>query len=185
MTVCVAVLRRETRHDKVRLEFSDDPDDIRENFFPVPDAQSFLRRFGKTEIVGASEKLATVIDPPCGEQFLRANDAKLIAQLGPDQILAAITAGEREISGVVKRPIRPISNQARVLVVRMRRDIKDAAKHVQFLKRETNLCRIHRLRRLGGASETAQNNGREHSRHKTTRDRKHGRFATRPADPDR
>src|SRR5678816_1339552 len=126
MPVCIAVLRREARHDKVRLEFSDDPDDIRENFFPVPDAQSFLRRFGKTEIVGASEKLATVIDPPCGEQFLRANDAELIAQLGPDQILAAITAGEREVSGVVKRPIRPISNQARVLVVRMRRDIKDA-----------------------------------------------------------
>ena len=185
MTVRVAVFGRETRHDKIRSKFSDHPNDIRENFFPIPDAQSFLGRFGKTEIVRAGEKLAAVIDPPCGEQFLRANDTELIAQLRPDQILAAIAAGEREIGGVIECAVRPIRDQARVLIVRMRRDVEDAAEDIQFLERETNLRGIHRLRRLGGASETAQNNRREHSRHKTTRDRKHGRFATRPAGPDR
>ncbi len=71
MTVRVAVFGRETRHHEIRSKFSDHPDDIRENFFPIPDAQSFLGRFGKTEIVRASEELPAVIDPPCGEQFLR------------------------------------------------------------------------------------------------------------------
>ena len=66
------------------------------------------------------------------------------------QILAAIAAGEREVSGVVERPVCPISDQARVLIVRMRRNVKDAAEHVQLLERETNLRGIHRLWRLGG-----------------------------------
>src|SRR6476646_5404577 len=104
MTVRVAVFGRETRHHKIRSKFSDHPNDIRENFFPIPDAQSFLGRSGKTKIVSASKKLAPVIDPPCGKQFLRANDTKLIAQLRPDQILAAIAAGEGEIGGIIECP---------------------------------------------------------------------------------
>ena len=183
MAMSVAVFRRETRHDEIGSKFSDHPHDVRENLFPIPDAQGFLRRFGKTEVVRAGEELPAVIDPPRGEQLLRANNAELVAQFRPDQILAAVAASERKIGGVVERAVCPIGNQARVLIVRMRRDVEDATEHVQLLEREANLRRIHRLRRLGGAADRRETNERKQSRHETTRDRKHGRgrYALRPA----
>ena len=93
-----------------------------------------------------------MIDAPRGEQFLCANNAELVAQLRADQILAAIAAGERKIGGIVERAVRPVGDQARVLIVRMRRNVEDAAEDVQLLERETNLRRIHLARRFSGAA---------------------------------
>ena len=45
MPVGRAVLSRETGDNEVGSKFPDHPDDIRENFFAVPDAQGFLGGF--------------------------------------------------------------------------------------------------------------------------------------------
>ena len=83
--------------------------------------------------------MLAAIDPPRREQFLRTNNAKLITQLRADQILAAITAGKRKVSGIIECPVCPIRDQARVLIVRMRRNVEDPAEDIQFFERETDL----------------------------------------------
>ena len=148
-----AVFSRETGDDEVGSKFPDNPDDIRENFFAVPDAQGFLGGFREAEVVRASEELPAVVDTPRRQQLLRANDTELLAQLRPDQILSAVAARERQVGGVVKRTVRPVGDQAGIFVVRMSGDVEDAAEHVQPLKRETNVCGIHRLGCLCGATQ--------------------------------
>ena len=125
-----------------------------------------------------------MVDAPRRQQLLRTNDAELLAQLRPDQILSAVAARERQVGGVVKRTVRPVGDQAGVFVVRMSGDVEDAAEHVQLLKRETSVCGIHRLGCLGGATSARQANDRK-QRHEAARERKHDRerFAMKPAGP--
>ena len=91
MTVRLVVLRTETRHDHIRPETANLPDDIGKNFVAIPNPQSFLRAFRKAEINRAGEELATAIQLSRREEFLGAGDAELFVEFGTEDVLAAIT----------------------------------------------------------------------------------------------
>ena len=74
-----------------------------------------------------------MIDASRIEQFLCSNNAEPLAQFRTDQILAAVPARNRKISGVVKRTVRPQRHQICVFVIGVSRDVKNAAKHVELL----------------------------------------------------
>ena len=74
-----------------------------------------------------------MVDASRIEQFLCSNNAEPLAQFRADHILAAVPARNRKISGVVKRTVRPERHQICVFVIGMRRDVKNAAKHVELL----------------------------------------------------
>ena len=155
MAVRLFILGAEARYHYVRPEIPDDPHDVSKNFVVIPDAQRFVSCLRKPEIDRPREELPAVVDASRIEQFLCSNNAKAFAQFGSEQILAAIPTGNRKISAVVKRAVRPERHQICVFIIGMRRDVKNAAKHVQLLQCELNLARIHLLwrqqrRRLGG-----------------------------------
>ncbi len=79
------------------------------------------------------------VDAPRGEQFLGADDSQFVALLGADQVLAALAASERQVSGTHVPSARQIRQQRGVLVVGMRGDHHDAAEVVQLVQHQTHL----------------------------------------------
>src|SRR5512132_1171347 len=107
MAVRLLILRTEARHHYIRSEIPDDPHDVSKNFVVIPYAHRFVSRFGKPEVGCSREELLRMVDASRIEQFLNSNNAEPLAQFRTDQILAAVPARNRKISGVVKRTVRP------------------------------------------------------------------------------
>src|SRR5256886_1211347 len=107
MAVRLLILGTEARHHYVRPEIPDDPHDVSKNFVVIPEAHRFFGRFGKPEVGCSREELLRMVDASRIEQFLRSNNAEPLAQFRTDQILAAVPACNRKISGVVKRTVCP------------------------------------------------------------------------------
>ena len=84
-----------------------------------PLGQGFLRRFREPEVNGARKKLLGSVDAAGSQKLLRANHAQQIALLRPNQVLAALSAGSRQISGASLSAAREIGQQRRVLIVRV------------------------------------------------------------------
>src|SRR5437763_15983430 len=133
MTVPFLILGTEARHHYVRPEIPDDPHDVSKNFVVIPEAHCLFSRFRKPEVGCSREELSCMVDASRIEQFLCSNNAEPLAQFWTDQILTAVPARNRKISAVIKRTVRPERHQMRIFVVRMRRDVKNAAKHVELL----------------------------------------------------
>src|SRR5262245_39539619 len=131
MAMRLFILGTEARHHHVRSEIPDDPYNVSENFVVIPEAHRFFRRLGKPEIVRSREELLRMVDASCIEQFLCSNDAESFAQLRSDYVLTAVAARNRKISGVEKRTVRPERHQICIFVVGVRRDVKNAAKHIE------------------------------------------------------
>ena len=127
MTVRGRGLRGEPRDDHVRAELADHAHDVAENGLPVPDAQRLLGVLRVAEILRASEVLPPAVQPARREQLLRARHAERLAELGPEQVLPAVAAGEREIGRPVSAVARQVGDDLRVLVVRMGGDVEHAA----------------------------------------------------------
>ena len=127
MAVSVPGLRREARHDHIRTEGANYTDDVSQDCLPIPDTQRFLVILRKPEVFRAREVLPSPIQTPRGEQFLGASYAQLLAELGTEQVLAAVAARERQIGHPVSTTARQVGDDPRVLVVRMRRDVQHAA----------------------------------------------------------
>ena len=127
MAVSGARLRREARHDHVRPEGADYADDVSQDFLPIPDPQSLLVILRKPEVFRAREVLSSPIQTPRGKQFLGAGHAQLLAELGPEQVLAAVAARERQIGRPVSTTARQVGDDPRILVIRMRCDVQHAA----------------------------------------------------------
>src|SRR5436190_6723348 len=128
MTVTTAARgNRKSRHDDVRAKLADDADHVGEHLLPIPEAQRLFRRLGKPKINRPRKKLPATIKPAPGHQFLRAGDAQLLVELRADFVLSAIAAGDREIAGAIAAPAREVGDELRVLVIRMRRDVKNRA----------------------------------------------------------
>ena len=127
MAVCGARLRSEPRHDHVRTERADHADDVGEDGLPVPDPQRLLVVLRIPEVFRAREILPPPIQAPGHEQLLGAGHTQLLAELGTEQILAAVAAREREIGRTVSTTARQVGDGLRVLIVRMRRDVEHAA----------------------------------------------------------
>src|SRR5690606_34066802 len=123
----------------IRLEAADHPHDIREDLLSAPDLERLVRGLRVSEISSAREELAASVDAARGEQLLRAYDSQAVPELRTDEVLAAVAAREREVGRVDLRAQRPVGNQARVLVVRMRGDVESAAQILQLLERPEDL----------------------------------------------
>src|SRR5215211_7140580 len=133
MAMCFLILGTEACHHYIRSEIPDDPNNVSKNFVVIPKVHRFVSRFRKSEVGCSREELLRMIDASRIEQFLRSDDTEPLAQFRTDQILAAVPARNRKISRVVKRAVRPERHQICVFVIGMRRDVKDAAKHVELL----------------------------------------------------
>src|SRR5215472_8637337 len=99
MAMRLLILGTEARYDHVRSEIPDYPNDVSKNFVVIPNAQRFFSRLRKSKIDRACKELVGVIDAPRIQQFLCSNNAEALAQFGAEQILAAVTTRNREISG--------------------------------------------------------------------------------------
>src|SRR5437773_12346761 len=127
------ILGTEARHHYIRSEIPDDPYDVSKDFFVIPKAHCLVSRFRKSEVRCSREELLRMVDASRIEQFLCSNNAEPLAQFRTDQILTAVPARNRKITGVVKRNLRPQCHQICVFVIGVRRDVKNAAKHVELL----------------------------------------------------
>jgi hypothetical protein len=94
MTVRGRGLRRESRDDHVRAELADHAHDVAKDGLPVPDTQGFLGSLRVPEVLRAGEVLLPAVQPARGEQLLRARHAEGLAELGAEQVLSAVAAGE-------------------------------------------------------------------------------------------
>jgi hypothetical protein len=120
-------LRGEPRDDHVRAELTDHAHDVAEDGRPVPDVQRLLGALRVPEVLRAREVLPPAVQPARGEQLLRARHAERLAELGAEQVLSAVAAGEREIGRPVSAAARQIGDDLRVLVVRVGGNVEDAA----------------------------------------------------------
>ena len=119
--------RGKPRDDHVGPEGADDPHDVRHHLLPVPDLERLAIILRKTEVDGAREKLPAAVEAAGGEQFLGADHAELLAELGTEHVLAAVAAGEREVGGAVIPAARQVGDELGVFIVRMRGDVEHAA----------------------------------------------------------
>ena len=126
-----AGLRREARDDHIGPEGADDADDITEDGRVIPDAEGFVDVFGVTEVEGAGEKLAATIEAAGGEEFLRAGEAELFAELGAALVLAAVAAGDGEVGGAVAAAAGEIGDELGVFVVGVGGDVEDGAEFAE------------------------------------------------------
>src|SRR5579864_2402933 len=93
LPVAIARGAGKAEDDHVGTVFPDDPYHVREEAFAAPFFQGFRSRFGESEVDGAGEELLGAVEPTRGQQLLGANDSKLRALLGADQVLAPLAAG--------------------------------------------------------------------------------------------
>src|SRR5581483_9809654 len=106
--------------NNVRAERADDLHDIAEHGIVRPVQIRLFGRLREPEVVCAREVLVRTVDATGREELLRANNAERFAELVADQVLATVTAREREIRGLDVLPAREPRDEARVLVVRVR-----------------------------------------------------------------
>ncbi len=120
-------VRREAGEDDVRPEGPDGPPHLAQDPLVAPDPQRFLRRLGEAEVHGGGEELLGSVDAPGGQQLLGADGREASAQLGADQVLAAAAPGEGEVGRAEVAPLGQGGQHGGVLVVRMGREVQDAA----------------------------------------------------------
>src|SRR5438105_12170740 len=99
MSVAAFARRRKARHDHIGLKFADDPHDIGENSVAIPDRERLLRRFAEPEVERTREELFGAVDAARRQQLLRADDAEELAFFVADEVLAAVAARQRQITG--------------------------------------------------------------------------------------
>src|SRR5262249_6678479 len=143
MAMRLFILGTKACRDHIWPEIPDDPHHVSKNFVVIPNAECFVSCLRKPEIECAREELPGVVDASRTEQFLCSNNAEPLAQFRSQYILTSVAARNRKISGVVKRTVRPERHQICVFVVRVRSDVKHAAKHVELFQCELNLAGIH------------------------------------------
>ena len=102
-----AIFRTEARHDHVRSETPDHPDDVGQNLVVIPEMKRFLRCLGETEIDRAREELPAMIDPTRGQKLFGSDQAEFFPQLRAEQVLAAVAAGDGKIGRFVKSAVSP------------------------------------------------------------------------------
>src|SRR5207237_2055593 len=94
------------------------------NGLPVPDAERLLGILAVAKVLRAREVLPSAVEPARGEQLLSARHPQRLAELGTEQVLSAVTAGERQVRGAVSATAREVGDDLGVLVVGMRGDVQ-------------------------------------------------------------
>ena len=122
--LAVAVPRRpaEDGHDDLGTKPPDHSDYILEDGVTRPMLPGLVNGLGEAEIVGAGEVLASAIEPARRQQLLGPDQAQRLAQLGADQVLAALAPVQREVRGFGSSPPHQDGEQLGILVIRMGSD---------------------------------------------------------------
>jgi hypothetical protein len=111
VAVRAARLGREARDDDVGPERADDPHDVGEHLLVVPFREGLAVVLGIPEVPRAAEELAAAVDPAGREELLRPDDPEEVAELGPEEVLAAVAARQRQVGGPVAAPAREVGDQ--------------------------------------------------------------------------
>src|SRR5207253_10078745 len=106
MSVSAFAGRREARDENVRLKTADVPDDVGEDRVVSPYLERFFRRLRVAEVESAREVLFAAVDASRCEQLLRANHTEQFALLVSEQVLSAVAARHREVSGAIEPVVR-------------------------------------------------------------------------------
>ena len=89
------------------------------------------QRLRETVVERAREKLFAAVETSGLQQFFGADDAKRVEQLGPDDVLAAFTARQRQIrDSRVIAACRPC-DERRVLIVWMCAGVENAGRRLK------------------------------------------------------
>ena len=99
----------------------------------------------KPKSMARVKNCSRAVDSTGCQQFLRSNYAQQLALFGADQVLAALAASEREISGPDLPAPGKIGQQGGVLVVGVRGDHQGTADHVQLVQGKLRLGRSREL----------------------------------------
>ena len=134
MTVTVRRCAAEARIDDQRTEHADDTHHVVEHVTLVPLARRLLTTLREAVIDRAREELFAAVEPPRLQQFLRSNDAQRLEQLGPDDVLAAFAAVQREIRDPCMIATRRAREESRVLVIGMRSGVQRACRGLEPLQ---------------------------------------------------
>ena len=153
LVLAVAVPRRsaEDRDDDLGPEPPDDPHDVLEDRVRRPVLPGLVQRLGVAEVVGAGEVLPGAVEPAGGQQLLGPDEPQRLAQLRPDQVLAALTPVEREIGRLRPHAAHQDGQQLGVLVVGMGADHEHplvVPEHPELLVQRPR-CRPWRAARAG------------------------------------
>ncbi len=135
----VPVARRATedRDDHVGTEAAYDPYDVAQQRIARPMRERLFRVLGEPEIVGAGEVLSRTIQAPGGQQLSRPHDPEPLAQLRTDEVLAALSAGQRQVGRPGAQTPCQRGQKRRVFVVRVGADDKDPLDTVQLPDQES------------------------------------------------
>src|SRR5215831_10609795 len=104
MTVSVIGCSAPRRRDDKRPECPNHADHVAEHCLSIPLRKGLSPRFAEAKIKSTAEELRSAVKTPRGQQLFGANDAQCLVQLGPDQVLPAVSSSERQICGARLSP---------------------------------------------------------------------------------
>ena len=161
MAVGLGRLRRKTGDDHVGAKLPDDGDHVSQHRVLPPDAQSLVGTLREAEVARPGEELLGAVDPARRQQLLRPDEPQRRPLLGPDQVLPAVAASDRQVGGAQQRAVGQVSEQRGVLVVGVGRDVEDAAGHAQPAQAEGDLRGVGLRRRTGRLGSMAKHERRK------------------------
>src|SRR5439155_169945 len=121
----VAVMRPEPPHHR---------DDVGEHGVAGPEAERLSGGLGEAEVVRARKKLMRTVQLARGEELLGADHAQLGAELGADEVLAALAAAQGEIGGLGAEALGEIGEELSVFVIGVGADDEDAFVRPELLE---------------------------------------------------
>ncbi len=110
-----------------------------------PLAQRLVERAGEAEIVGAREVLSGAVQTPRRRELLRAHETQADAEVGPDEVLAALAPRQGQVRGLASEAAGHVRQDLAVLVVRMRGDDEESSMRSELRQRP-----VERFEAAGG-----------------------------------
>src|SRR6185436_17508649 len=100
LVLAVPVARRAGEHgdDDLRAETADDAHGVLQDLLARPEPERLLDVLREPEVVRAREVLPRAVELSGGVELLRADQSRADAELGADQVLSPVAAGERQVS---------------------------------------------------------------------------------------
>ena len=119
------IARRRQRDDHVGANHANQPDVVGGDLLAPPFLERLLDAEREAEVDGSSEVLLGAVEPVHGSKLLRAEHAERFENLGSDFVLAAVAAGGGGERGPIALPAVQHHQQSVVLVVGVRRGVKE------------------------------------------------------------
>ena len=119
VTVAVSRAAYEDCGENERPVQADGADGVVENAVVGPLRQGFFFGFAEAEVDLGAEELVDAHVAVCGEQFLGADEAERVVEVGGHEVLAAFTASQGKHRDTCPLAARFVGEHAAVFIVRM------------------------------------------------------------------